>query len=361
MFYLIVFLVSFILSFFLAPAAIKIARRFALVDNPQVRNKTTQTHKGTVPRAGGLSIGLAFVLTVLLFIPANKVVLGIIVATILSVGIGLMDDVAESSPYSRLVANLFTAGIVVVAGVGIPFITNPVNGVVHLDSVSWQFTIAGRYYSLLPLADLAAIIWIVWAMNIVGWSGGVDGQLPGFVAIAAVVIGILSFRFSAHDVSQTAVAALAFITAGTYAGFLPWNFYPQKIMPGYGGKSMAGLLLATLSILSGAKLGTALLVLSIPMTDAVFTLIRRVSTGKSPFHPDKGHLHHKLLERGWGKRRIALFYWLTSALFGLIALSLRSTMGKFFAAALIITIILMLLTFLHLATHRKNYSSTFSA
>src|SRR3989338_5999897 len=97
---------------------------------------------------------------------------------------------------------------------------------------------------------------------------GFQWQLPGFVTIAAFVIGILSFNYSAHDVSQITVATLALITAGAYAGFLPWNFYPQKIMPGYSGKSLAGLLLATISILSGAKLGTALLVLSIPMTDA---------------------------------------------------------------------------------------------
>jgi len=124
-------------------------------------------------------------------------------------------------------------------------------------------------------------------------------------------------------------------------------FILKKIMPGYGGKSLAGLLLAVLSILSGAKLGTALLVLSVPMTDAIFTLVRRIGAGKSPFWADAGHLHHKLLERGWGKRKIAFFYWLTSGLFGVLALNLSSTQGKFFTTALVITFILMLLIWLH--------------
>jgi UDP-GlcNAc:undecaprenyl-phosphate GlcNAc-1-phosphate transferase len=351
---LIVFIISFTLSLLLTPIVIKIANKFSIVDNAAKRTKTAQIHKGTVPRAGGIAIGLAFVITVLLSMPPTKVVLGILTAGTLAVVVGLIDDIKETSPQNRLLANLFTAGIIVIAGIGIPYITNPLNGVLHLDKISWEFSVFNQYYSILPLADLAALIWIVWSMNIIGWSGGVDGQLPGFVTIAAIVIGLLSFRFSAHDISQQQVAIIAFITAGAYAGFLPWNFYPQKIMPGYGGKSLAGLLLATLSILSGAKLGAALLVLSIPMTDALFTLIRRIASGKSPFWSDKGHLHHKLLERGWGKRRIAFFYWITSAAFGALALNLTSSLGKFFAAALIITVTLMALAWLSLATHHSK-------
>jgi len=348
------FVISFILSLILTPLVIRLADKYSLVDNPAKRKKTAQTHKGSIPRAGGLALGSAILLAILFLLPLSKLVLGVAIAIIITVVIGLIDDIRESSPYLRFFSNLAVAGIIVGVGAGIPFITNPFNGAIHLDTLQWTFKLFSQTHSILVLADIAAIIWIVWTMNIVGWSGGIDGQLPGFVTIAALVIGVLSFNYSAHDISQTTVAVLAFITAGAYAGFLPWNFFPQKIMPGYSGKSLAGLLLATLSILSGAKLGTALLVLSIPMTDAVFTLFRRVAKGKSPFWSDKGHLHHKLLERGWGRRRIALFYWLTSGVLGLLALSLTSTEKKFFAAALIVTLILMLLTWLHLATHLKK-------
>ena len=350
---IVVFIISFVLSFVLAPLAIRIANKYSLVDNPRKRARTTQTHKGTIPRAGGLSIGISIIAAILLLLPLTKVVLGVLLAVLLTIIIGLVDDIKESSPYLRFVTNIIVAGVIVGFGAGIPFITNPFNGVFHLDTISWSFSILDFNFSILPLADIAAIIWIVWAMNIIGWSGGVDGQLPGFVTIAAIIIGILSFRFSAHDISQYQVAALSFITAGTFAGFLPWNFYPQKIMPGYSGKSLAGLLLATLSILSGAKLGTALIVLSIPMTDAVFTFLRRLALGKSPFWADKEHLHHKLLERGWGKRRIAIFYWVTSGAFGLLALNLTSSTGKFFAAAIVVIFILMALVWLHYATHRE--------
>lgn len=160
-------------------------------------------------------------------------------------------------------------------------------------------------------------------MNITGWSSGVDGQMPGFVSIAAVIIGLNSLKFSAHDISQVTVAQLSFITAGAFLGFLPWNFFPQKIMPGYGGKTLGGLMIAALAILSGNKVGTALLVLAIPMLDALYAFFRRLASRKSPFRGDRAHLHHRLLDLGWGKRRIALFYWSVSAILGGLTLSLE--------------------------------------
>ena len=174
-------------------------------------------------------------------------------------------------------------------------------------------------------------------MNIIGWSCGVDGQLPGFVTIAAVIIGILGLRAN-QDITQWPVIILAAACAGAYLGFLPWNFYPQKIMPGYSGKSLAGFFLAVLAILSGAKVATMILVLGVPMADAVLTIIRRVATGHSPVWGDRGHLHHKLLDLGFSKRRIAVFYWLFSVVLGVGALFLNSQQ-KFYAMVMVFVIL----------------------
>ena len=81
-------------------------------------------------------------------------------------------------------------------------------------------------------------------------------------------------------------------------------------MPGYGGWTLAGYFLAVLAILSGAKVATAILVLAVPLIDAVYTVLRRLNQGQSPVWGDRGHLHHRLLDLGWGKRRIAVSYWL---------------------------------------------------
>ena len=105
-------------------------------------------------------------------------------------------------------------------------------------------------------------------------------------------------------------------------------------MPGYSGKSLAGYFLAVLSILSGAKVATMILVLGVPMADAVIAIGRRVSQGHSPVWGDRGHLHHKLLDLGFSKRQIAAFYWLFSAILGAGALFLNSTQ-KFYAIIMV--------------------------
>jgi UDP-GlcNAc:undecaprenyl-phosphate GlcNAc-1-phosphate transferase len=210
-------------------------------------------------------------------------------------------------------------------------------GVIKLNLPQIPIFFGGKMHTIWVLADLLALIWIVWCMNMINWSKGLDGQLPGMVVIAAIVIGILSFRF-ADDVTQWPVVILAAITAGAYLGFLPWNFYPQKMMPGYGGGALAGYLLAVLSILSGAKLATLMLVLAVPMIDAVYVMINRIRHKRSPVWGDRSHFHHRLMDLGWGKRRIAAFYWLVTGILGIIALQLNARQKAF-------TILLLLLVF----------------
>ena len=114
-------------------------------------------------------------------------------------------------------------------------------------------------------------------------------------------------------------------------------------MPGYGGGSLGGFLLGILSVLSGAKLATLFMVLALPISDAIFTILRRLLAGKSPFWGDRGHLHHKLLDQfGWGRRRIAVFYWSVTLIMGVLALVLP-TQGKIIAFAIV-----LILTFVFL-------------
>src|SRR3989344_2047922 len=238
--------------------------------------------------------------------------------------LGIVDDPAKHKHpkvvHERAVPR--GGGLVIWAGVRIGFVTNPFGGVINL---SWW------------IADLFAIVWLVSMQNIVGWSSGVDGQMPGFVIVAAVTIAALGWRFNT-DARQLPVIALAAITAGAYAGFLVWNWYPQKIMPGYGGKSLAGFLLGVLAILSGAKVGALAMVLGIPFIDAIVVVIKRVKEGRSPVWGGYEHLHHLLLDRGWGKRRIAVFYWAMSGILAVAALQLNSTAKWFTMTAITLVV-----------------------
>ncbi len=327
--FVIPFLSAFIVTLGITPLIIKLAKKYNLVDNPKTRYHPAHTHKGIIPRAGGLALFIGVSASMLFFVPMTKVAVGILLGSALLVGVGLLDDKKDVNPYVRLTINIIAAIIVVFAGVGIPYVTNPLTGgVFHLDTLRLTFSFIGSH-SIVVWADIFAFLWILWTMNIIGWSAGVDGQMPGFVAISAFVLGLLSLRFIALDPSQTNVTILAFIIAGAFAGFVPWNFFPQKIMPGYGGKTLAGFLLAILGILSYGKVGTALLVLGIPMMDAFYTLLRRLGHSKSLVLADRGHLHHRLLDIGWGKRKIALFYWGVSAILGAIALTVTSAQKLF--------------------------------
>jgi UDP-GlcNAc:undecaprenyl-phosphate GlcNAc-1-phosphate transferase len=237
---------------------------------------------------------------------------------------------------------LLAASLIVISGIRIFFITNPLGGdIIHFNQI---------------LAILLALLWISFLANITNWSAGFDGQLPGIVVVAALTIGFLAFRFSA-DITQWPVTILAAVTAGAFLGFLPYNFYPQKIMPGYGGGTLAGFMLAVLAILSTTKIGTLLVVLGIPFIDALYAIIRRVITGRSPVWGDRGHLHHKLLDEWhWGKRKAALFYWGITALLGILALNLRS-LQKFYTMVMLLLVIGILLLWFNFFSAYLNRSA----
>lgn len=318
-------LVSFLITILAIPPTIILAKRFQLVDNPKIRLHPAHTQKRTVPRAGGLAVFLGVVIALIFFIPLEKTALGILAGLSVLLCIGLLDDKYQNlSPYLRLFAQFSAAGIVVLSGAGITFITNPLGGIIHFGAI----------------ADLLALVWIVWVMNMVNWSKGVDGQMPGVTAVSALILGLLSVKLNLfQDVTQINLAKLSFITAGSALGLLIFNWHPAKIFPGFSGSNILGFMIAVLAILAGGKLATAGLVLLIPAADFAYTFFRRILQGKSPVWGDKGHLHHKLLEKGLSHEQIALFYILGSVILGAAALSL-SSQGKLFALSIVGIVIL---------------------
>lgn len=317
------FVTAFLVGFFSTPLTILVYKKLGWVDDPKKQKHPKVIHRYPVPRGGGIPIFLSLLLAALIFLPIDKHLLGILIGAAVLFLVGILDDRFDLNPYVRLLTGLFAAACVVGSGIGIPYITNPLGGIIPLDQPQISIFLFGEVRTIWVLADIFAFFWIVSCMNFVNWSKGVDGQLPGVVVIAALTIAILSFRFSA-DITQWPIAILALILAGAFLGFLPFNFYPQKIMAGYGAGTLAGYLLAVLSILSTTKVGTAMMVLGVPLVDAFFVIIGRLASGKSPVWGDTRHLHHKLLALGWTKPRVAIFYWGITALLGFLALNLNS-------------------------------------
>ncbi|MCA9370068.1 MAG: undecaprenyl/decaprenyl-phosphate alpha-N-acetylglucosaminyl 1-phosphate transferase [Pseudomonadales bacterium] len=322
------FFTALLVSALTAPVVIKFYRRYGWVDDPATNTHEKVLHTRSVPRGGGIVVFAGLLFACALFLQVDKYLIAILLGALILTVTGVIDDIYDISPTVRLVIGVLVALIVVGSGIGIAYISNPFGpSVIHLDQPQWELYLLGKTRTIWILSDLFALFFIVWNMNIVNWSKGVDGQMPGFVSIALIMVGILSSSFL-DDPTQFHTASLAFIAAGAFSGLLLWNWHPQKMMPGYGAGSLAGYLLAVTAILSGAKVATTLMVLAIPTADALFTLLRRIIAGKSPLQGDRGHLHHLLLDiYGWSKPRIALFYWMTSLGLGLLSLTLNTT-GK---------------------------------
>jgi UDP-N-acetylmuramyl pentapeptide phosphotransferase/UDP-N-acetylglucosamine-1-phosphate transferase len=157
--------------------------------------------------------------------------------------------------------------------------------------------------------------WIVGMMNTINWVDGVDGLAGGLVAIAAVVMAVISWLLG-----QESVALLCAILAGATLGFLLLNWRPGKLFMGDSGAMFLGLALATLAGVGGAKLATMLLLLGLPILDAARVIVRRIRRGEAPTHADRSHLHHRLLATGMSQRQVALLFYAVTGAFGVVTI-----------------------------------------
>src|SRR6202007_1210691 len=143
------------------------------------------------------------------------------------------------------------------------------------------------------------------------------GLATGVVGITALFITLISFILH-----QYSIAVLSAIFTGAVFGFLPHNWNPAKIFMGDSGAMFLGLALAVLSIMGGAKLALAFMVLGVPILDVALVIINRLRRGQSPLHYDKTHLHHRLLATGFSVRQICYLLYGLSLAFGLLAVSI---------------------------------------
>lgn len=362
MIFLLPFLIAFGLALALCPITIILAKKYKFLDDPKVHRHPAMLHKVAVPRAGGIPLFFAFLIASITTVSFSKNLVGILAGAFLLTFVGILDDKFDLKTWHKFAGQIAAALIVVASGIGISFITNPLlsfgqaglGEVIRLDGIRIAFNFFGAH-SILLVADLFAIFWIVWVVNMVNFSAGVDGQMPGIVLVALVVIFAASLRLYPGDPTQIFVAKLAAIGAGATLAFLLFNYSPAKIFPGDSGSYFLGFLVSVLAIVGGAKVGTAILVMAVPFIDGAFTITRRLAAGKSPFVGDRGHLHHRLLEIGLTSRQVALFYWLLCAILGAIALILPAV-EKVFAGVIVAIIILGGLLWLNMNLQKEARS-----
>lgn len=313
-FYATPFLSSFLFSVVFCALIIRFFRGSSAFS---VRTEDRHIHRETLSRFGGLSLISAFLLTVAL---DRNVVLtyswwGIILASSIILLFGLWDDVREISWKVQMAVQVFVAGIAVTFGIRMMSIPNPFGETIFLDAGYLAF-----------LGAMLTVLWIIVVMNAINWADGIDGLSGGLAFIGFMTIFFLSLR---PEVNQPPVAILSLALAGSSLGFLSFNAYPARIFAGTSGAWFLGFMLATLAVFSGTKIATTLSVLALPILDAVWVVFDRIRSGVSVFAPDRRHLHHRLLEKGWSARRIDTFFYGIAVSLAFIALH-TGAVGKLY-------------------------------
>jgi UDP-GlcNAc:undecaprenyl-phosphate GlcNAc-1-phosphate transferase len=322
------YLLGFGLAFALTAAVTPVIRRYALahgiMDQP---NEARKIHKHAVAYLGGLAIFIGFILALGVMMQPSRQLTALVLGCVLLVVVGVIDDKRGLSPWVKLIWQFVAAGIALSGGIGITAITNPLGGVIDLSWGRFAVHLFGLDFHIAPIANAVSLLWMVGLANTINFLDGLDGLACGVSGIAAFVIFLLSVG---PRVNQPEVALLAIILAGAAFGFLPYNFYPARIFMGDSGAYFLGLCLAMLSIYSGAKLATAVLVLGFPIMDAIWAATRRLAQRKSPFRADRQHFHHLLVDAGMSQRQAVLTLYAVAWIFGLTALFIGS-FGKLIA------------------------------
>lgn len=295
-------------------------------------------------RMGGAAIIIGFAAT--LFLDGNLIISeklrGIIIVSCLILVFGIVDDFLQLDWKTQFIFQISIAILVFIFGVRVEYITNPTGGLIFLN--------VGKY--LIP-SFMFVVVWIVLLINSMNWVDGIDGLSGGVTLIGVLTIFFLSLK---PEVNQPPVGIITMALAGSILGFLIFNFYPSKILAGTSGSMFFGFILATLAIFAGTKIATALLVMAVPIIDALWVIGERIRSGNSVFKSDNRHLHYKLLEIGWSPKKISLFFYGITFLIAIIAVNTRAT-GKMITLVLVIIIMIATLIFIRRKLQSRNQKS----
>lgn len=318
-----------------------VAIRLNLYDLPDAR----RVHTRPLPRIGGLGIfvgfmaavALSFSLPVLRFqVEIERVLLLVVAATLLT-AVMLVDDLVGVPPLPKLAAQVAAALIVV-----LPRLRDETHGMV-IEQFNAPF--AGTITLPLSIALAFTVFWIVGMMNTVNWADGIDGLAASIALIASVILFLHTYYRPSGD-PQFTISLLAIALAGSVVGFLPHNWHPSRIIMGDCGAMFLGFGLATVSIIGGAKIATALLAMGVPILDVAWVIVSRVVNGRSPAIADRGHLHHRLLDAGLTQPQVVACFAGLTATFGALALTLPSRESKMVAMLVMGVVVLGILVIL---------------
>lgn len=324
------FVIAFAFSFASVPIVYRLAFRIGAIDVPKDKRRM---HKKPIPRLGGLAIIFGFTVSICCFAHFSRSLIATLCGAFIIAVLGVIDDCKNLNAKLKFLVQIIAALVVILGGdIKITVLTNP-----NLFS--------DNPYIVLPfwLSIVTTVIWIVFITNAVNFIDGLDGLAAGVSAIMSVSLVFIALRIQEY---YTAVIGLAIM--GACFGFLPFNFNPAKIFMGDTGSTFLGFILSTLSIQGVFKsyaiitFAVPLLILGLPLFDAMFAMLRRILRGQSPMVADRGHLHHRLIDMGFSQKQTVFILYAISAVLGLTAVVLAES-GTLRALVLVFCVLIFLI------------------
>lgn len=316
--YILAFLIAVVVAYVLTPGIISLAVKAGALDAPDAR----KVHKAPIPRLGGIGIYLAFMIAVVFTVDMTTEMIGLLLGGTIIAAIGIIDDFKNLPARVKLLGQIMAAAVLVLFDVRIDFISDPFGDMIFLE------------YLAVPVT----LFWVVGLTNTVNLIDGLDGLAAGVSTIACITILLVALQQS-----YLLIAVLTAALAGSALGFLQYNFNPAKIFMGDTGSMFLGYMLAGISIIGAVKSAAtiALIVpifaLGLPILDTAFAIVRRYMGGVPIFKPDRGHLHHRLLDLGFTQKQAVLLMYVISAMLGLSAIALTEVSSGF-AIVIIVTV-----------------------
>jgi UDP-GlcNAc:undecaprenyl-phosphate GlcNAc-1-phosphate transferase len=288
-------------------------------------------HKHPTPLLGGVAVFVSFSAATVIAAPLSDPVRGVLLGGLAAVVVGVLDEVLTLPPIVHLAGQIVTAAVAIVAGIGI---------IRHISAPTGSL-IAPAVTLPVALGLILTLFWLVGMMNTINFLDGLDGLAPGIGTIAAVLLAVWALEPSrfALSATQPETVILPMALAGALLGFLVYNWSPAKIFLGDSGSMFLGLALGSLSIVGPAKLGTALVVLVIPVLDVAWAIIRRGMRGKSFLSGDKQHVYHRMVELGLSPTRTVLLLYAVCIALGILDLQLLR-LSKYIAFAVLAVVLI---------------------
>lgn len=335
-------LTSFGLTVFFGLLVLKFFPTLGLMDRPERYGH----QRKPIPYPGGVAVVAAVLLTSAIFLKENPLILSLVSSLVILAVTCFWDDRRGLSPKIRLAVQLLAAFLLVLGGLGVSSITNPLGGTIVLDAWKIPLSLGGFSFTLTVFADLLTVLWLVTMTNAFNWIDGVPGMANSMAAVASLVLLLLSVRSGFHSVDQSLAISLSSMVLGCSLAFLIFDFPPPRMLMGDTGSMTLGFLLAVIAMISGGKIATTILVLGFPLLDFAWVISRRILKGQSPFKGDLWHFHHRLQKAGYSDAKIVTFFAVTAGLFGTLALMLH-TEGKAVALVGILLVMVLLVLLLY--------------